>query len=165
MSISARFRRAVPTLVLASVMAGLAVVPLSIPPAAAATPQEQVEAREKLMKTMGGGMKALTQFLKGEAGGPAEVKKAASDIAGVAAHDPMGVFPKGTALGVGDSAAKPALWDNWPKAAGLWGDLKTASATLVQAADRGDKAAVAAATQAVGKVCQSCHEEFRQKKD
>ncbi|MCW2244545.1 cytochrome c556 [Azospirillum fermentarium] len=161
MSVSVRARRAVPTLVFASLVA----CTVCAAPSAAATPQEQVEAREKLMKTMGGGMKALTQFIKGEAGGPAEVKKAASDIAGVAAHDPMAVFPKGTAMGVGDSAAKPALWDNWSKAAGLWGDLKTASTGLVQAADTGDKAKVAAATQAVGKVCQSCHEDFRQKKE
>lgn len=161
MSVSIRFRRAVPTLALASLAAGL----LSAAPAVSATPEEQVKARETMMKTLGGGMKTLTQYLKGEAGGPAEVTKAASDIAAVAGRAPGEVFPQGTAMGVGDSAAKPALWDNWTKTETLWRDLKTASATLTEAAGSGDKARIAVATQALGKACQSCHEDFRQKKD
>lgn len=158
MVIHNRRRLAVPALALSS----LALVAAASP--AAADPLQQVEAREKLMKTMGGGMKTLTQFLKGEAGTAADARTAAAALVIVSGNDPLMIFPQGTAIGVGESEAKPELWSNWPKVTALWGELRTASAGLVQASASGDKAQIGPAVQAVGKVCQSCHEDFRLKK-
>lgn len=133
-------------------------------PAVAADPVDQVKAREALMKKMGGGMKVIGQFVKGEGGTQDEVQKAAAAIAEVSASDAAAVFPQGTAQGVGDSHAKPELWAQWSKTQQLWSDMRPAAARLVDAAKAGDKAQVAQAMQATGKTCANCHEEFRIKK-
>ncbi|MGQ9368614.1 c-type cytochrome [Azospirillum sp. ST 5-10] len=133
--------------------------------ALAADPMAQVEAREKLMKKMGGGMKAVGGFVKNEGPTAADVQSAATAIQEVAATDPRTVFPEGTAIGVGDSEVKPELWQNWSKAESYWHDLSPAAEQLKTAAASGDRAQIAKAMQGVGKVCQSCHEDFRQKKD
>ncbi|HYD64503.1 cytochrome c [Azospirillum sp.] len=132
--------------------------------ATAADPVDQVKAREALMKKMGGGMKVIGQFVKGEGGTQDEVQKAAAAIAEVSANDVAAVFPQGTAKGVGDSHAKPELWAQWSKTQQLWSDMRPAAAKLVDAAKAGDKAQVAQAMQATGKTCANCHEEFRIKK-
>ncbi|HEY0832564.1 MAG TPA: cytochrome c [Azospirillum sp.] len=132
--------------------------------AVAADPVDQVKAREALMKKMGGGMKVIGQFVKGEGGTQEEVQKAAAAIADVSSSDVAAVFPKGTAKGVGESHAKPELWEQWSKTQALWSDMRPAAAKLVDAAKAGDKAQVAQAMQATGKTCANCHEEFRIKK-
>lgn len=136
----------------------------AIGPAVAADPVEQVKARETLMKKMGGGMKVIGQFVKGEGGTQDEVQKAAAAIAEVSANDVAAVFPQGTAQGVGDSHTKPELWTQWSKTQQLWSDVRPAAAKLLDAAKAGDKAQVAQAMQAAGKTCANCHEEFRIKK-
>ncbi|MBV5335969.1 cytochrome c, partial [bacterium] len=68
-------------------------------PALAGQVEDQLEAREKTMKAMGGGMKALSEYMKGEKE-IGDVKKAAVAISGSAAKDLAVVFPKGTQAGV-----------------------------------------------------------------
>ncbi|WP_029010195.1 c-type cytochrome [Azospirillum halopraeferens] len=136
----------------------------SMAPALAADPLAQVKERETLMKKLGGGMKAVGGFVKNEGPTAADVQAAAAAITEVSTVDPRTVFPEGTAIGVGDSEAKPELWQNWTTAEGYWNDLKPAAEQLTAAAGSGDRAQVARAMQAVGKVCQTCHEDFRLKK-
>ena len=133
-------------------------------PAFAGDMEDKIEAREKTMKAMGGGMKALAEYMKGEKDLD-DVKKAASAIAGSAAKSAADVFPKGTEKGVGDSHAKPELWAEWAKAEETWKSLAPASAKLIVAAEAGDKAGIGAAMQALGGACKNCHEAYRIKKD
>lgn len=134
-------------------------------PAAAADPVEQVKQREQIMKKLGGGMGTVSKFVKGESGTAADVQAAATSMTEAASNEVAKVFPQGTAIGVSDSEAKPELWQEWSKAEGLWKDLKPATAKLTQAAGTGDRAQIAVAMQELGKVCQSCHEPFRLKKN
>lgn len=150
--------------VLAAVAVSTTLVGASVA-ALAADPMAQIEAREKLMKKMGGAMKTVGGFVKSGEGSPADVKAAAKAIEEVGATDMKVVFPEGTGLGVGESAVKPALWERWSEAEAHWHDLTPAAKTLEAAADSGEKAQIAKAMQGVGKVCGGCHEDFRQKKD
>jgi cytochrome c556 len=133
-------------------------------PAFAGDMEDKIEAREKTMKAMGGGMKALSEYMKGEKD-LGDVKKAATAIAGSASKSATEVFPVGTQKGVGESYAKPELWAEWAKAEETWKSLAPASAKLIVAAEAGDKAAIGAAMQALGGACKNCHEAYRIKKD
>lgn len=149
---------------LASVAAlSLATVCFAVP-AFAGDIDDKIEAREKTMKAMGAGMKAASDFVKGDKDLD-DLKKAAAGLAAAAAKNPADVFPKGTQAGVGDSKAKPELWAEWSKAEGYWAALAPGAAKLIVAAEAGDKAAVGAAAQALGASCKSCHEAYRIKKD
>ena len=131
--------------------------------ASAADPVAQVKVRQEHMKALGGGMKAVGDFVKNQGSADA-AKTGAANIAKVAAVDVGEIFPQGTAIGVAESYSRPALWDNWGKTQELWSAMKTNADTLVAATETGDRAQVAQAMQAVGKTCGSCHEDFRQKK-
>jgi cytochrome c556 len=129
----------------------------------AADPIAQIKEREQLMKSLGDGMKAVGGFVKNE--GTADAAKAGAKAIAKGATMPVAeVFPQGTALGVGKSHAKPALWENWGKTQEMWSALKTNADALVAATEGGDRAQVAQAMQAVGKSCGGCHEDFRLKK-
>lgn len=132
--------------------------------ATGADPAALVKQREQTMKTMGGGLGDIAKFVKGEGGTVADVRSAAAAIAEASSKDPTVVFPQGTAIGVGDSDAKPELWKNWSKATGYWNALKPAVAQLVQAANGGERTQIAQAMQGLSTACSNCHEDFRQKK-
>ena len=131
----------------------------------AAGPEDQVKARQQHMKKFGGGMATIGKFLKGEGATVEDVQKAAAQIDEAAKGDFATLFPAGTAAPVADSATRPELWQNLPKAQQLWTDMKPVTAKLVAAAATGEKAQIAQAQQATGKVCATCHEDFRIKKN
>lgn len=133
--------------------------------ATAADPVDVVKERQQGMKKLGGGMQAISKFLKNEGPTAADAATAADTIAAVAKMDAKAVFPQGTAAGVGESAAKPELWTNWASAEAKWGDFQKASVQLAAAAKGGDKAQIGQALQATSKTCGSCHEDFRIKKN
>lgn len=133
-------------------------------PAFAGDLDDKIEAREKTMKALGGGMKAAADYVKGEKDLD-DLKKATAGLVAAANRNAAEVFPKGTERGVGDSHAKPELWAEWTKAEDLWKSLAPAAAKLATAAEAGDKAAVGAAMQALGGSCKNCHEAYRIKKD
>ncbi|HYH38619.1 MAG TPA: cytochrome c [Azospirillum sp.] len=137
----------------------------SAPAAPAATPEELVKARQQHMKKFGGGMQTIGKFLKGEGGTVEDVQKAAAQIDEAAKGDFTALFQPGTAAPVAESAARPELWQNLPKAQQQWVDVKPQTAKLVAAAATGDKAQIAQAQQATGKACTACHEDFRIKKN
>lgn len=147
----------------AAVSAGLF---LALTPAApAATPEDMVKARQQHMKKFGGGMQAIGKFLKGEGVSAEDMQKAAVQIEEAAKGDFAVLFPAGTAAPVGESAAKPELWQNLTKAKQQWADVKPAADKLLAAAMTGDKAQIGPAMQATGKACSGCHEDFRIKKN
>lgn len=149
--------------VLPLVVAG-AVFGLAVTAAAQTTGVAAVEHRQAEMKKLGGGFKAILDFIKDGVGTPADVQKAAAVVKAQADIVPT-LFPAGTALGVGKSMALPALWERKAEVDKISGQLKVDADNLVKAAATGDKAQIGVAFQAVGKNCQGCHQDFRQKKE
>jgi cytochrome c556 len=74
------------------------------------------------------------------------------------------VFMTGTAVGVGESAAKPELWQSWSVAEERWKAVQPAAMKLGEAIKGGDRAQIAQALGATSKTCGTCHEDFRVKK-
>ncbi|SNS96276.1 MULTISPECIES: cytochrome c [unclassified Azospirillum] len=127
---------------------------------AAQDPLAVVDARKAELKKAGGAMKAIGAFLKEGKGTVADVQAGAATIDGVSKAFP-GWWPTGTAIGVGESEAKPNIWENMDDFKAKTVAFQTASAELVTAAAGGDKAAIGAALGKVGGTCKGCHETYR----
>jgi cytochrome c556 len=120
-----------------------------------------LKTRQENMKTKGAQMKAIKGII--EAGGnPADVVGPANKIAEVAALIPS-LFPQGT--GEGDTGARPEIWEKWDEFTKLADDLKTQAQMLASAGQSGDLATVRAQFAETGKVCGTCHETFKKKRD
>ncbi|MBP2301263.1 c-type cytochrome [Azospirillum picis] len=151
----------------ATSVAGLlfALFGLSSGTAGAADPAAQVKERQQTMKAMGGGLGAVAKYVKGEGATAEDASKGVAALVAASGKDPKAVFPEGTEVGVGDSAAKPELWKNWSKAQSDWGAVQPAAQKLQAALQGGDRAQVAQALAATSKTCGGCHEDFRIKKN
>jgi cytochrome c556 len=71
------------------------------------------------------------------------------------------VFPDGT--DVGDTRARPEIWQNKAQFAAAVKALQTATGELVSVAESGDLTAVGAQLKKVGQACGGCHKPFRKK--
>ena len=127
---------------------------------AQADPQAQVLERKENFKKLGAAMKTLSDFVKGEGGTAADAQAAARVIvdhgAGIGEW-----FPAGTAVGVGKSEAKPAIWTDTADFTDKVAKFKAAGPALVSAAETGDAKAVGAQLRAVGGTCKACHDTYR----
>ncbi len=72
------------------------------------------------------------------------------------------VFPEGT--DIGDTRAKPEIWQDRASFETAIKALQTATGELVRLAESGDMAAVGAQLEEVGKACGGCHKPFRKEK-
>lgn len=129
----------------------------------AATPEEVVTQREEAMKGFGAATKTLTGFVRDNQGTVDEVKAATAKMAEISAALPT-LFPEGTGVGVGKSAAKAEIWTN---AADFQAKVKAtqdAITALNAAAQAGDVPKIKAAFPAVGQSCGACHQDYRVKK-
>ena len=129
----------------------------------AATPEEVVAQREDAMKSFGAGTKALTGFVRDNQGTIDDVKATTAKMKATS-ENLLALFPEGTAVGVGKSAAKPEIWANWADFQTKVKGAQDAIATLDAAAQSGDATKVKAAFPDVGKACGACHETYRVKK-
>ncbi len=133
-------------------------------PVLAATPAETVKLRQETMKQLGGHMKAIKGFAMEGQGSAEDVAVRAGEINKIAAKIPT-LLPEGTGMDeVKDpkNGAKPEIWLDWEKFLKAANSLEAESKTLAAVAGGGDKAAIAAAFQSVGKNgCGSCHKPFR----
>ncbi|MQP64806.1 cytochrome C556 [Niveispirillum sp. SYP-B3756] len=127
---------------------------------AAQDPLAVVDARKTELKKAGGAMKAIGAFLKEGKGTVADVQAAAATIEGVSKAFP-GWWPTGTAIGVGESEAKPGIWENMDDFKAKTMAFQAASADLVAAAATGDKAAIGGVLGKLGGTCKGCHETYR----
>lgn len=131
---------------------------------AAQTPEEMVEIRQENMKTLGGAARTTARFIQGEEGTVEDVQAAAADMAEVAERLPD-LFPEGTGVGVSDSAALPAIWENPEDFASKVEAAQIAIADFQPAAESGDMAIIRAAFGAVGQACSGCHDNYRAEDD
>ncbi|HTW52105.1 MAG TPA: cytochrome c [Stellaceae bacterium] len=124
-----------------------------------------VDKRQASMKRMGGDLKAISEYGKGQ-GDEQKALAAAQDI--VETQKTLAdLFPKGTGSDAfpGKSYANPKLWAEWDK---FLGDNKLAqekAGALLKTVQSGDKAAIAAAPGDIwDNGCQICHKSYREKK-
>ncbi len=123
-------------------------------------PAAFVDQRQARMKALGGSMKTLTGFTKGE-GTAADARKAGAVLA--AARDMHRWWPQGTAKGAGDSKASAAIWTDKQRFAQRVAEYRQAAAAMDKAARSGDAAQVRAQLPALGASCKSCHTAFQLK--
>jgi len=72
------------------------------------------------------------------------------------------IFPAGS--GVGETRAKPEIWQNWAKFEAATKAFQTATKELARIAETGDMAAVGAQLNKAGETCGGCHKPFRKEK-
>ncbi len=76
------------------------------------------------------------------------------------------LFPAGTSVDDGfDTEALAVIWDEQEDFGQKGTDLGAAAAKMVELAESGDAAAVAAHVKDLGGTCKACHDKFRVKKD
>lgn len=118
------------------------------------------EAREALMKKIGGSMGALVGIAKGEKPYDEAVVKASFTTISESIKAFPDQFPAGSDAG---TEASPKIWENMDdfkaKAAKLGADADAQLAQLPV-----DQAAVGAAVGVLGKDCGDCHQSYRIKK-
>ena len=124
-----------------------------------------VKERQETMKSIGGNMKTIADFLKESKGTAAEAEAAAAKIGELARTIPA-VFETEASLAqmdaVGKNRAKPEIWQDWAGFVEAAEVLEERSAALVTAFQSGDAGAIQAAFGAMGKDgCGGCHNEFR----
>ena len=122
------------------------------------------EERSNLMKGMGGAMRTLNGFVKGNRSA-AEASEAAAVIA-VSATKIVAVFPPNTGMGTNPrSEAKDVIWEAWDEFTAATALLGDKAAALETAIASGDAGAAAAAFGDLGKNgCGGCHSRFREKR-
>jgi cytochrome c556 len=122
-------------------------------------PAALVDQRQARMKALGASMKTLTAFSKGGSSA-AEAKQAAGTLAAAGKAMPNW-WPRGTAVGVGDSEAAPAIWTDGARFRQRLAAFATASAQMNKVAMTGNAAAVGAELRNVGGSCKACHDLYR----
>ena len=119
-----------------------------------------VKYRQNVMKATGGHMGAIVDILKNDLPLQAHILDHARSIQQNSKMT-LAMFPKGT--GLGNTKAKPAIWENWSKFESAVQDFERESAKLAKVAESGDMEALAKQVRATGKTCGGCHRNFRKR--
>jgi cytochrome c556 len=122
-------------------------------------PAASIDQRQARMKALGASMKTLTAFGKGS-GTAAEARKAAGTLAAAGRAMPNW-WPRGTAKGVGDSEAAPAIWTDQARFRQQLATFARASDRMDKVAATGNAATLAAELRNVGSSCKGCHDLYR----
>ena len=118
--------------------------------------------RMMAMKSMGDGMKELSQMVTGKiAFDAAKVTSIAKSLKQHATKIPE-QFPKGSLQK--PTEALPVIWEKWDDFKGQADNLATLAGELETAAASG-KAASLVVFAKIGKSCSACHQDFRLKKE
>lgn len=122
-----------------------------------------VKERMDLMSTIGKNMKFIAAMVKGETKfDPVAVETSAKSMA-EHSRKINDLFPKDSLDK--PTEALPSIWKDWDRFAQLSKSLETESNKLAEVAASGDKPAVMMQFAKTGKVCSTCHTDFRLKKD
>ena len=128
---------------------------------AADEPANVIKYRQKVMSSIGAHIGSIGAVLKGEVSYTGHVAAHAR-----AMHDASlmldDIFPAGS--GVGETRAKPEIWQDWAKFKAATKAFQAAALELARIAETGDMAAVGAQLKKVGEACGGCHKPFRKKK-
>ncbi|SIT07089.1 c-type cytochrome [Neptunomonas antarctica] len=130
--------------------------------AAAATDAEKaIEYRQGVFNTIKWNFGPMAGMVKGKIDfDAAEFARRADAVAALATMPGEG-FIEGS--GVGDTGAKPAIWENKEKFDEGMDALAKNAAALAVAAKSGDMDIIKPAFGQLGKTCKGCHDDFREK--
>lgn len=149
-----------------AVAVGLVLGSMAVAGAGVASAQsagEAIKQRQALMKANGKAFGVFVGFVKKGKGSAADVEKQARGIAARLADLPD-LFPKGSSLadGAGKTRAKPEIWQQWAAFEADAAKTSKLAWDLSLAAVSGDKQAIGAAFDKLGKDgCTGCHRAFR----
>ncbi|MGF1610792.1 MAG: c-type cytochrome [Kiloniellales bacterium] len=129
---------------------------------AADDPANVVKYRGMVMSALGAHIGSIASVIKGEVSYGPHVSTHAQALHATSLML-TDVFPEGS--GVGETRAKPEIWQEWEKFEGLINDLSTQTEKLAQVAEGGDMAAIGAQLQETGKACGNCHKPYREEKE
>ena len=119
-----------------------------------------IKYRQNVMESTAGHMGAIVDILKNDLPLQAHILDHARSIQQNSKMT-LATFSKGT--GLGNTKAKPAIWENWSKFESAVQDFERESAKLVKVAESGDMEALAKQVRATGKTCGGCHRNFRKR--
>jgi len=125
---------------------------------------DAIDKRTDLMKDMGKHIKEIKKILGGATDvgtikeHTAELEKLTSDLATHLKE----LFPVNS--NQGDSAAQPAIWQNWSEFDKIAQSAATKGAALHKANEQGEPTAITTAYKELGEVCKSCHKDYRSEK-
>ena len=119
--------------------------------------------RQTELRRMGAAMRVIGRFLKSEGANVADVGASAEVIRAVTTELTPALFPEGSAIGVGLSAARPEIWQEWDIFKERATALQTAAVRLSAAAATGNAEAVRGPILEVAQACGACHQLFRRK--
>ncbi len=122
----------------------------------------EADSRIAKMKQLGGHMKAIAAFAKGETAYSRELNEKAAVINAIA-KEMLALFPEGS--GGQKTRSKPDIWVKKAEFEKVTRDFQVAAAGLVKAVSTGEQATIGAALGATGKTCGGCHKPFRSPKD
>lgn len=132
--------------------------------AAAADPEDTIEAREDNFKAIAKSMKAVKGQLDSDSPDFAVISENAAEMAANAKKVPD-FFPAGTGPDSGeDTEALATIWERPEEFQAAAAKLITATDNLNTAAGAQDLAAVKTAFGETGMACKGCHDDFRMKK-
>ena len=119
-----------------------------------------IKYRKNVMKSTGGHMGAIVDILKNRLPLADHIVDHARSIQQNSKMT-LAMFPKGS--GLGDTKAKPVIWENWSKFESAVKAFVRESAKLAKVAESGDIEALAKQVRATGKTCGGCHRNFRKR--
>ena len=119
-----------------------------------------IKYRQNVMKATGGHMGAIVDILKNRLPLADHIVDHARSIEQNSKMT-LAMFPKGS--GLGETKAKPTIWENWSKFESAVQDFERESAKLAKVAESGDMEALAKQVRATGKTCGGCHRNFRKR--
>jgi cytochrome c556 len=127
----------------------------------AATPAENVAARQNNFKQIGHAQKAISDELKKPSPDVAVLRSSTQVLAGLAPNVHRW-FPRGTGVESGaKTGALPIIWQQNAQFNGRANQLVNATRGLQRAAASGNVDQIKAAFPAVGGACKGCHDTFK----
>jgi cytochrome c556 len=156
-----------------STLAGTALALLAIGSTgafAADEPANVIKYRQTFMKGNSAHLGMIAAIVKGEVSLTDEIAPNAAALAEMGemlSANLQRLFPEGTAMGAdagAETAALPAIWDNWAEFEQVAMRFQEETARLAEVAQGGDMTAIAQQVGVLGKEgCGACHETFREK--
>ncbi|MCB1676033.1 MAG: cytochrome c [Halioglobus sp.] len=118
--------------------------------------------RQSYLALLGLNFGPMVAMVKGEIPWDQERLEAfAEDLDTLMDVDFLRGFPPGSERGT--TRAKPEIWDNKDDFANKFADLQKAVESLEDAAETGDREAIAREVAATGDACKACHDDYKSK--
>ncbi|MCG2633386.1 MAG: cytochrome c [Gammaproteobacteria bacterium] len=123
-------------------------------------PEDVVEYRKSVFRVIAWNFGPLVAMVKGEMDyDPAEFTLRAERMAALSSQPLEGFLPDTL---VGDSEAKPEIWENWADFKAKMADLEEATSALAEASLSGDMKTIVPAFKATGGACKACHDDYKE---